>query len=200
MSFKKTLVVLSIITAGTFGVYSCKKVNSNPQPVQEVRQAGVERREEKVETLGDVLKYIDDNPRQQELIVDYIIGIREKNELPFSGETIDKLAGIVQQEATTCPVQMKNFVLDISAIGLKSDYRNEIWQQLTAEEKWQLVRDASEYKARECWEETKEIAEDAYEKFRETRLHDKMEDAGERIRRGGREVYRKLRGKEDGNQ
>ena len=200
---KKTIrkiALISILTAGTLGLIGCGKAdsNTNAENKEEARIERQEKKEDKINTLGDVLKYIDNNPQNQELIINYSIAQRKDNDLDFSKETIDNLADIVKIEVEVSPLEMKDYVLDISRIGLSSEYRNEIWQQLSKEEKWEIFKEASKYKAKECWKETKEIAKDAGEKFKETELYDKLRETGKEIKESGKDLgkkaYEKLKG------
>ena len=84
------------------------------------------------------------------------------------------MAGVVLEEVREDPEGMKDYVLNVSAEGLRSSYRQEVWQQLSVDEKWDLFTEMSHYKTKECWEETREVAKDAYEKFSETKLYDKI--------------------------
>jgi len=199
----RNLAVLTIVTASSLSLYSCKKNEPGQikNPDNSVKVELVEKKvEEKVEkknvTLGDVLKYIDKNPEHQELILNYAVDVRNHN-VPYSRETVDNLSGIVKQEVEAYPSQMKNYILDIVRIGLRSDCKDEMWGQLTKEEKWQIFKEVSKYKTRECLNETKEVIVDAYDKFKETKLHDKLEDAGERIKEDSKKIYRRVRGKND---
>ena len=84
--------------------------------------------------------------------------------------TLDEFVKYVRDN----PSEMKSYVLDISEIGLKSDYRREIWDRLSKEEKWGLVKEVSEYKGNEFLGEVKDLSQDAYEKFKQTKLYDKL--------------------------
>ena len=74
------------------------------------------------------------------------------------------------------PEQTKDYVLEVSEIGLKSSYKREIWERLSKEDKWGLVKEVAEYRGKEFWKEVKDLSGDAYEKFKETKLYDNLKN------------------------
>ncbi len=96
--------------------------------------------------------------------------VEDASKTDRKNNSLDELMKYVEKD----PEGMKSCVLDISEIGLKSSYRREIWDRLSKEEKWYLIKEVSEYKANEFWDEAKELSKDAYEKSKETRIYNKI--------------------------
>jgi len=163
----KNLATIAILAVGSLGADPAPVNLDANSPI--VREVYVEEK-----SLGDVLKYLEANPNYRELVINYSINFHKKANGTFSKDTLDNLAGIVLEAAKENPQIMKDFVLDISAVGLRSSYRQQVWQQLSPEEKWDLFTEMSYFKTKECWEETLDVAKDAYSKFSETKLYDKI--------------------------
>ncbi len=171
----KTLKVVFLLGAGFLsGAYFGRNIipkTTKPAITRstdtEIEEEVEDNKQEKNLMLNLALKYIDGNPEYHDMVVDYIIDFKKKNNLPFSKETIDNLANLVKKEVEAYPIQMKDYVLNISKIGLNSDYRVEIWQQLTEEEKSELINNVVGYKTKELLDETRDITKDTYKKIME---------------------------------
>jgi len=96
--------------------------------------------------------------------------VDENNFGIFKGENLDELMKDIEEN----PEEFKDYAINISEIGLKSNYRREIWDRLNKEEKWLLIKEVSEYKANEFLHEMKRLSKDAYEKFKETEIYDNL--------------------------
>jgi len=124
--------------------------------------------------LGRALEHIDENPEHRDFIVNYIIGANEKDYTGYSEKTMSNLSHIVTLNALVYPDKMKDVILDIAQIGLRSRYRDEIWDELTPEEMWVISKGAVEYKTKKAYGVVGELSVDVYHKLKETKLYDEI--------------------------
>jgi hypothetical protein len=143
----------------------------------------------KKKTLVNTLEYIQENPKKQELFIEQAINSNPN----YSSETVEIISKLCLKHSKENPQVMKPFILDISNIGLKSDYKREVWDQLNKQEKWEIAKEVTQYKAGEIWEGVKDTTEDAYNKFKETKLYEKMGEAKEYVKEKGKEVYENIK-------
>ena len=141
-------------------------------------------------TLGDALKYIEKNEDQREVVLNYLLDPKN-NSIDYSNKTIDNLFYVLEKYAVNNPDGFKDEILTISKIGLGSNYRQEILNELTAKEKLEILSSASRDQARGYINDAGEIISDSYDKFQETKLYGKIEGASEKVKDTVNEGIRK---------
>lgn len=182
-NLQKGIAIASVVGLVGFGLHTCCHKRPERTKGQEIGKV-VEAEYEK--GMADVLGFIDKNYDSHETIVNYILELREKRNLWFSEKTVDNLADLFKREAEKYPWRMKEHIMDVTAVALRSGYRNEIFDRLSVKEKSEILEEALKYKTRKCMEETGDVAIDAIDKARETKLYD-------RVRRAGENFFRNVR-------
>ena len=125
-------------------------------------------------SLSRILDYVNDNPEHRDLIINYSIDLNDRQDQQFSDKTLENFSYIVTKNTLKDPKQMKAFVLDIAQIGLRSEYRGEIWDELTPEEKWKISREAIGHKSKQAYGVASELGVDVYDKLKETKLYGEL--------------------------
>ena len=143
----RNLAAIVLLGASTlvWGVSGCKKAD---QPEEVAR---IESREEK-----EVLGYLRENPASQEPVMNYIMLLRNKENTSYSKETVDNIYRTLKKEMRENPSELKEELVDMTRIGLYSEYSSEIFAGLPFKEKVRIAKECSLYGASELGDELKE--------------------------------------------
>jgi len=154
------------------------------------------------------------NPQSQEQIVNSIILSRERDNLSYSRETIDNFYNVLKKEIKNNPELMEKEIIEMTQIGLDSDYSGKIIASLSFKEKMRIAKECSLYEARGIAQEVKENITKLDEKLEESQpglikkinstIKSGLEkanvpEAAERVKRDAGRFYKNVKERTYGN-